>query len=383
MRVAAVCTTVFDPDFLPPLCTNLRAHGHDHETTIWIIPDRKTPPSAARKAEHWQMQGFDVRYLTLPHQEEFLRSLGPINDLIPYDSDNRRNVGFLKALEQGADVLISIDDDNYPRTEYDFVGEHNIIGQHSERLIYSPNRWFNTCELLAVEPRSTVYPRGFPYRVRQPEPLTCLSSNEHLPIGINVGLWLDDPDVDAISRNFAHFRVTGWSRRDCCLAPGTWTPINTQNTALLGELIPAYYYVPMNEPIEGLRIDRYGDILSGLFCKKVCDHLGYAVRVGGPICDHRRTPHNLLKDLHQELAGIALLEELTAWLEEVRLAGSTASEAYLHLADALDEALPSFHGYLWGEDARAFFHKVTGAMRVWIETTRTIAHERTAAAAAR
>ena len=200
---------------------------------------------------------------------------------------------------------------------------------------------------------------------------------------MNVGLWLDDPDVDAITRNFAPFRVTGWSSRDCCMAPGTWMPINTQNTALLGELIPAYYYVLMNEPIEGLRIDRYGDILSGLFCKKVCDHLGYAVRVGGPICDHRRTPHNLLKDLHHELAGIALLEDLTAWLEDVRLAGSTASEAYLHLADALDAALPTFHGYLWGESARAFFRKVTGAMRVWIETTRTIAHERTAATAAR
>jgi len=376
MRVAIVCTTIFEPRFLPPLCANLRIHGHQDECTIWIIPDRKTPDSAAERARQWREWGFDVRYLTLGEQEEFLDRLGPLHRLIPYDSDNRRNVGFLKALEQGADLLISMDDDNYPRPEHDFVGGHTMIGQLTDEVVTSSTGWFNSCELLEVEPAQTLYPRGFPYRVRRQGPAAYTSQAAQLPLGMNLGLWLQDPDVDAVTRNFAEFRVIRWSGRTYHLAPGTWTPVNTQNTALIAELVPAYYYVLMNQSVEGLSIDRFGDILSGLFCKKVCDHLGYAVRVGGPICDHRRTPHNLLKDLHQELAGIALLEGLTAWLEHVRLSGRDAGEAYLNLADLLEEALPQFDGYLWGDSARAFFRKVAGAMRAWIEATRIIAHER-------
>ena len=382
MRVALVCTTIFDPHLLPPLCANLRMHGRQHECTIWIIPDRQTPASAAERVSQWRDWGFDVRYLTLDQQEEFLRHLAGLGRLIPYDSDNRRNVGFLKALEQGADLLISIDDDNYPRLEHDFVGEHNIVGLRTDQVLTSSSAWFNPCELLVVEPPQVIYPRGFPYRVRRQGPVAYTIRDEQLPLGMNVGLWLQDPDVDAVTRNFDSFRVTAWSGRSCHLAPGTWMPINTQNTALIAELIPAYYYVLMNESVEGLKIDRFGDILSGLFCKKVCDHLGYAVRVGGPICDHRRTPHHLLKDLHQELAGIALLEELTAWLEQVELSGGDATETYLNLADALEYALPRFNGYLWGESARAFFRKVAAAMRVWIEATRIVVHERAPAPAA-
>ena len=95
-----------------------------------------------------------------------------------------------------------------------------------------------------------------------------------------------------------------------------------------------------------------------------------------PAPDHRRTPHNLLQDLHQELAGIALLEELTAWLERVRLKGDGAAEAYLSLADELEAALPTFNGYLWGDDARAFFAHLAQAMRAWVQATRIIVHDR-------
>ena len=376
MRAAVVCTTIFDPPFLAPLCANLEKYSRIDECTIWIIPDRKTPPAAAQHAAAWQSRGFDVRYVTLDEQTAFLARFPEIQPLIPYNSDNRRNVGFLLAMDQGADLLISIDDDNEPRIQDDFIAEHNILNRRTNTVIDSENGWFNICTMLHVQPKFPIHPRGFPYRIRQSKPPVQRHRTADLPVGMNVGLWFDDPDIDAITRNYQHFNVTGWDERTRYLAPGTWTPINTQNTALLAELIPAYYYIPMDAPIDGLRIDRFGDILSGLFCKKVCDQLGFAVRVGGPICHHRRTPHNLFKDLHQELAGIALLEELTAWLEQVRLTGSNASQAYLSLADELDAALPHFKGYLWGHDARAFFHKVTHGMRAWISATRTIGNAR-------
>ena len=71
------------------------------------------------------------------------------------------------------------------------------------------------------------------------------------------------------------------------------------------------------------------------------------------------------------------------WLEDVQLSGSNVGDAYLHLADEIDDALPTFDTYLWGNDACAFFRKVTDAMRVWIDATRTITHERAFVGAAR
>ncbi len=376
MHAAIVCTTILEADFLPALCRNLHHHGRERQTTIWIIPDRRTPRIAAARTAERRSQGFDVRYVTLEQQAAFLEAVPEMAALIPYNSDNRRNIGFLMALAQGADVLISIDDDNYPLIQHDFVGEHLIVGRTTDELITSSNGWYNICDRLETSPSYPIHPRGFPYRLRHERPPTITRRRETLPIGINAGLWSGDPDVDAITRNYHPFEVIAWKEEAIALAPGTWTPINTQNTALLAELIPAYYYVRMNENIDGLRIDRFGDILSGLFCKKVCDHLGYAVRVGTPVCEHRRTPHNLLKDLQQELAGIALLEELTAWLETVELFGTDVDETYLCLADALDEALPRFRGHLWGPAARAFFTGTTHSMRTWVEATRIVQHDR-------
>ena len=57
------------------------------------------------------------------------------------------------------------------------------------------------------------------------------------------------------------------------LGENVWSPINTQNTALTREAAMTYYYVRMGYPLTGMRIDRYGDILSGYFIQKCVKHL--------------------------------------------------------------------------------------------------------------
>jgi len=273
------------------------------------------------------------------------------------------------AYESGAEVLISIDDDNYPDMAYDFVGCHSVCGQVIEGVecVRSSNGWYNVCDLLEIDPEWRIFPRGFPYRVRRAEKPTYTSKIGAARIGINVGLWLGDPDVDAISRNFGKWCATRWSGRQVCLEPGTWSPINTQNTALIRDLIPAYYYVLMGQPMGGLVIDRFGDILSGYFVKKVCDHLGYSVLVGAPICTHRRTPHNLFKDLYHELAGIILLEDVTQWLEAETLEGSDVIQAYRSLADKIKTNAHCFGSNILGNEAQQYLCKIAQAMQWWLD----------------
>ncbi len=85
----------------------------------------------------------------------------------------------------------------------------------------------------------------------------------------------------------------------------------------------AYYYLRMGFPIKGLRIDRYGDILSGYFVQKCIRHLGDAVRIGDPVCKHIRTRHNLFKNLYHELAGMVLIEDLVLYESPTALVNRT------------------------------------------------------------
>jgi hypothetical protein len=185
---------------------------------------------------------------------------------------------------------------------------------------------------------------------------------------LNAGLWLDDPDVDAVGRLSDRPKALRYRGRPFALGPDTWSPINTQNTALSRPAMAAYYYVRMGFAIEGLKIDRYGDILSGYFVQKCARHLGESVRLGDPICDHRRTPHNLFKDLYHELAGMVLVEELLPWLVELKLTGGSYRDAYACLSDELASAAPRFRGFVFDQGGRDFLADTARHMRTWLRT---------------
>src|SRR5689334_3618999 len=97
-RTAIVVTTIFEPAFLAGYLQHIRAAERDGTTTIYIIPDRKTPASVAGAAEAARREGFDVRCPGLDEQSAFLKSLGAPPEFVPWNTDNRRNVGFLMAL---------------------------------------------------------------------------------------------------------------------------------------------------------------------------------------------------------------------------------------------------------------------------------------------
>src|SRR5438067_5549398 len=161
-RAAIVVTTIFEPQFLDGYVANIRHFGRD-DVDLIVIVDRKTPPSvAAACARH------GVVCPTLDEQEAFLAKFPSMKGRIPYDSDNRRNVGFLMALERGAEVLISIDDDNYCLDDVDFAGEHLAAGETIDlAATESSDGWINLCSLLEASTADPIFPRGFPYFARR------------------------------------------------------------------------------------------------------------------------------------------------------------------------------------------------------------------------
>jgi hypothetical protein len=123
----------------------------------------------------------------------------------------------------------------------------------------------------------------------------------------------------------------------------------------------------MNYPLAGLMtIDRYGDILSGYLAQACVKHLGQFVRFGTPAVDHRRNAHNYLKDATCEMGCVWLMEDLTAWLTELKLSGTSYPEAYTCLSEELDAAAERFTGFIWTEATRGYLHQLAYCMRRWV-----------------
>ena len=370
-RASIVVTTIHEPDFLDGFVDDIRRKGREEATEIIVIPDRKTPKSLYERCAELASGPIPVLCPDIAAQQEFLGHFPSLEGRLPFDTDHRRNVGFLMALDRGADLVISIDDDNYCVPGSDFVGTHLIVGDVSDDPVHeSDSGWMNVCEMLEHEPKVEIYPRGFPYFARNPR--TARTIQDPRVVAINAGLWTGDPDVDAITRLALNPTIESLRGGSVLLAQDTWTPINTQNTAVRREALAAFWFVRMGFFLGGMTIDRYGDILSGYFCARCVKSMGETIRIGTPVADHRRTRHNLFKDLYHELAVIVLLEDILPWLVELHLDGASYVEVYESLSHALEEQAPRFKGFVWDDGGSEFLISTAQDMRAWLAAVRSI-----------
>ncbi|MBI2196470.1 hypothetical protein HYU45_02540 [Candidatus Daviesbacteria bacterium] len=372
-KFSVVATSIYEGNFLETYVQKMTEEKVEDQTRLIIIPDRKTPKELYQKCKDIKRRGFNILCPTLDDQDEYLRKLGPIFNTVPYNSDSRRNVGYLMAYELGDEVIISIDDDNFPIKGKDFFKEHEVVGRgkHKSVTIQDSNGWFNICSLLNFSNPGVVYARGFPYFARfKQEKYT--QKNSDVEIHMNAGLWLKAPDVDAITWLGVKPNAISFKKKSLVLANKTWTPINTQNTSLNRAVIPSYWFVKMGYPISGLSIDRYGDIFSGFFAQACVKHLGFNIRVGSPIINHIRNTHNAIKDLNYEFMCVIVLEDILNWLTEVKLEGSSYAESYLSLASQMEDAVQKFDSFIWNAATRGYFHHLAYSMRIWVKTVKTL-----------
>ncbi len=372
-KASIVLTTINVPLLLDDYADNFEKFGHQEDVSFIVIPDRKTPPEAREVVDRIAHRGFDADYVDLPRQEDWLEKFPDLKAIIPYNSDNRRNIGYLMAVERGCDILISIDDDNYCSPEEDFYAGHSIVGSIQTRpVIESSSGWFNICDLLEKSPNQTIYPRGFPYHKRDKD-VQIQERRATGYVAVNAGLWIHDPDVDAVTRLHEDVKTTRLNRDPILLAPQTKSPINSQNTALISDAIAAYYFVLMGETVHGSKIDRYGDIFSGYFLRKCVEHMGHYVGVGSPVATHKRNRHNLLEDLRQELWGMILTQSLVEMLDQIKLQGNTYAECYRDLSFKLEKASNETADKYFNDEVRAYFQKISSAMRVWLDVYQELA----------
>ncbi len=379
MKTAIVITTIYRNKIIEILCRNIKKFKHVEDTSIIVIPDKKTPHAVYKDCGNFKKKGFHIICPTLEEQEKFLKKINLYPEFIPYNSDNRRNIGYLMTLEF-SDILISMDDDNYP-SEDDFVGYHKSIFERkgSYSTVSSSSRWYNPMEMLEypVESPKVLYPRGFPYKYRHFKHEYKFKKRNVDPkeVFLNAGLWLEDPDMDGITWLISPAKAKSVKRnfQDVILGDTTWAAINTQNTALRRDAVVAYYFWKMNYPINGMIIDRHGDIFSGFFVEKCIKSLGKKIKFGRPLVIHKRNTHNYFKDITSELGCIIILEEMIDWLMEVNLEGNSFHDVYESLSYQMEEAVERvMKGFIWTDEVKAYFHYIAFHMRKWLSACRQI-----------
>lgn len=282
-----------------------------------VVGDTKTPGD-------WAAAGVD--FLSVDRQKA---DFGALADLIPYRHYCRKNLGYLHAIRQGADMIIDTDDDNIPYTSF---GQNLALNVTGEVLSGGTSRdgWVNIYPHFTADKKLQIWPRGLPLdSIYELGTKAGIQTKECL---IQQFLADNDPDVDAI------FRLTTRGEfffekgaKPIILDKGCWVPFNSQNTVYYAgafELLYLPCYVSF----------RMTDIWRSFVAQAALWHRGGHVSFHEPTVEQIRNVHDLMKDFADEVDGYLQNRKIGRLLMEgLEKAGASLSLAELskHLWRAL------------------------------------------------
>lgn len=262
-----IVTTTINP-VTPALEKFQQMEGWD----LVVVGDKKTPAD-------FQLQ--KGTFLTCEMQEKYDKKL---SDAIGWNCIQRRNIGYLWAYDQGAEIIATVDDDNIP---LDGWGENLIVGKDIEVTL------FNTSTVAFDPVGVTNYPhiwhRGFPLQLI-PLREYKKKSNKIIHVDVQADFWNGDPDVDAVCRMI----FAPNCEFDNSIFPFASTkisPFNSQNTFLTRSVMKDYFLFP--------GIGRMDDIWASYYLQSTGKHVVYAKAS----VIQMRNVHDLTRDMKAEYLG--------------------------------------------------------------------------------
>ena len=308
---------------------NFQQHGYTPDILVVDEDDRKTRGKNKKFLPEAEFYGIKEREKWFKDKK-----LLKYSRVIPKHSHAETSFGLLVAYERDYDMVVFSDDDTLASKE-DFLGTHwnNLTNMP---LLYMTNKWINVTN-------GVYYPRGFPYSQRR-NPEMSKEFKKPKEVVLNQGLWTFVPDMNAVdllasggTDGIVHtpLDISG----SYTVPIGSYTTVCSMNLSFKPEIIPAFYQLPEGE----YGIGRYDDIWSGIFLKKILDHLDKGMTYGKPVCIHNKQTRNIFKDIRAELEGMVINEKLWKAVDKMELSGNQYIDCYRELAQALSEEAKEFH----------------------------------------
>ena len=367
MKAFVIVPSIHKIDNLLKYYDNFSRFGHDTE---FIIIDEYPSFQQVRdyNNEIFSKAGANYSFYGQKERKEWLDERGIDIGVIPERCHAETSFGFLIAWEHRDeyDLVIELDDDTYPMdSETDFLGWHwRTLSDGGNIEVYSKVLWVNPID-LCFKDQSIRFPRGFPYGIR-PIYEYALKDKSWKSV-INQGMWNGTFDLNAfdilyegcLTGNPDHLGDPNIGA-SFGISPETYVTVCSMNCSFKPHIIPAFYQLYMNVPHAGLRVDRYDDIWSGIFLKKLLDINNERMSFGEPFCHHAKTPRSTFKDIKAELYGMEINEELWALVNEYSSNKSDYTTLYRGLADHLKKHARSRFG-----DFAPFIELQTEKMTQW------------------
>lgn len=340
--IALITTTIFVPEVIKLF------HKLDSSVAMFIAGDKKTPHDAVRalikNIPH-------ARYLSDTDQDAMNTKS---SNVIGWNKIMRRNLALLAAIESGADIIITVDDDNLPCDEHYFEDVRRLFakGFHGLKATCASG-FFDIGPLLAPK----LYHRGFPYTERHKDLGLRFDPVTDMKIGVAEGLVMGDPDIDAMQRITNAPLLTDVPtlfHSGFVVDPKTTSVFNTQNTAVVRELAPLI--------MVWCGVGRYDDIFASYLCQRIMRERGYALHFGKPFVWQERNQQNLFKNLQDEMLGMEFTPRLIADMNDVDIGKGSVTEQMGRIYAGLKPKgyLPDIVfavGDAWREDADAAMNK--------------------------
>ena len=244
---------------------------------VVVVGDKKTP-------KDWEVEG--VTYLSCEEQEKFGFDL-------PWNHYSRKMIGYLYAIQNGADYIAETDDDNIPKDDWGFP-KFNGKNYEFDTTMYDGVKGEGFVNIYKFFSLQNIWARGLP--------LDKINIGEFAihqrAVGESVGVWQgladEDPDVDAIYRLVIGKPCTFKEREPIILELGVVSPFNSQNTLFKKRLFPLMY-LPVTVP------QRFSDILRSYVAQPIMHKERCLLGITKATVVQKRNEHNLIDDFNDEV----------------------------------------------------------------------------------
>jgi hypothetical protein len=199
----------------------------------------------------------------------------------------RKNIGYLVAIKNGANVIIETDDDNIPLDDFWLSRTRHL----KARSVLTSD-WVNVYRYFS---KAHIWPRGFNLE-KILEPLPALGPIGEVYSPIQQGLADDNPDVDAIYRLTLSLPLRFDSHDSIALGASAICPFNSQNTTWFKEAFPLLY-------LPSYCSFRMTDIWRSFIAQRIASTCGWSIVFHNSTVRQERNDHSLIADFEDEVSG--------------------------------------------------------------------------------